>query len=73
MREAHRAGEVLGFVSGGLVSGSALLGPLEVAFTGDVLGPRGFGGCKPKQVLEILLVHQGHAVPKGPGRRSVVA
>jgi DNA-binding SARP family transcriptional activator/pimeloyl-ACP methyl ester carboxylesterase len=41
-----------------------LLGPLEVSGGGRVLGPRDFGGRKPKQVLEILLVHQGQPVPK---------
>jgi DNA-binding SARP family transcriptional activator/pimeloyl-ACP methyl ester carboxylesterase len=40
------------------------LGPLEVVFDGRRLGPGDFGGRKPKQVLEILLVHRGQAVPK---------
>lgn len=41
-----------------------LLGPLEVELAGRVLGPRDLGGRKQKQVLEILLVHLGQAVPK---------
>ena len=41
-----------------------LLGPLEVAIGNRVLGPRDLGGRKPKQVLEILLVHHGQPVPK---------
>ena len=41
-----------------------LLGPLEVCIAGRSLGPRDLGGAKPKQVLEILLVHQGQPVPK---------
>jgi pimeloyl-ACP methyl ester carboxylesterase/DNA-binding SARP family transcriptional activator len=40
------------------------LGPLHVEIDGRVLGPRDFGGRKPKQVLEVLLVHQGQPVPK---------
>jgi DNA-binding SARP family transcriptional activator len=40
----------------------AVLGELRAG--GRVLGPRDLGGRKPKQVLEALLVHQGHAVPK---------
>jgi DNA-binding SARP family transcriptional activator/pimeloyl-ACP methyl ester carboxylesterase len=41
-----------------------LLGPLRVEFHDRLLGPRDLGGRKPKQVLEILLVHQGQQVPK---------
>jgi pimeloyl-ACP methyl ester carboxylesterase len=41
-----------------------MLGPLQVELNSGSLGPREFGGRKPKQVLEILLVHQGEAVPK---------
>jgi DNA-binding SARP family transcriptional activator/pimeloyl-ACP methyl ester carboxylesterase len=41
-----------------------LLGPLEVRSGGRVLGPPDFGGRKPKQVLEALLVHLGQPVPK---------
>jgi pimeloyl-ACP methyl ester carboxylesterase/DNA-binding SARP family transcriptional activator len=41
-----------------------MLGPLRVDFAGRALGSADFGGRKPKQVLEILLVHLGQAVPK---------
>jgi hypothetical protein len=41
-----------------------MLGPLLVELDGGSLGPQDFEGRKPKQVLEILLVHQGQAVPK---------
>ena len=40
------------------------LGPLELTANGRRLGPRDLGGVKPKQLLEILLVHRGHAVAK---------
>jgi pimeloyl-ACP methyl ester carboxylesterase/DNA-binding SARP family transcriptional activator len=43
---------------------AGLLGPLEVGLGERVLGPRDLGGRKAKQVLEILLVHQGQPVPK---------
>ena len=41
-----------------------LLGPLRIAAREQVLGPRDLGGRRPRQVLEILLVHQGQPVPK---------
>jgi DNA-binding SARP family transcriptional activator/pimeloyl-ACP methyl ester carboxylesterase len=41
-----------------------ILGPLRLLIDGRVLGPSDFGGRKPKQVLEMLLVHQGDAVSK---------
>lgn len=41
-----------------------MLGPLRVRAGGTLLGPTDFGGRKPKQVLEILLVHQGQPVAK---------
>jgi pimeloyl-ACP methyl ester carboxylesterase/DNA-binding SARP family transcriptional activator len=50
-------------VFGGLVR-VGLLGPVRVEVPGRVLGPGDLGGRKPKQLLEILLVHQGEAVPK---------
>jgi DNA-binding SARP family transcriptional activator len=40
------------------------LGPLRLWATGRELGPKDFGGRKPKQVLEVLLVHDGTAVAK---------
>ncbi|HEU4423574.1 MAG TPA: alpha/beta fold hydrolase [Pilimelia sp.] len=43
---------------------AGLLGPLEVSLADHLLGPRDFGGRKPKQVLEILLLHRGQPVPK---------
>jgi DNA-binding SARP family transcriptional activator/pimeloyl-ACP methyl ester carboxylesterase len=41
-----------------------MLGPLQVHVSGHTLGPEDLGGRKPKQVLEILLVHRGSAVAK---------
>lgn len=41
-----------------------LFGSLSVDVGGRRLGPRDFGGRKPKQVLEVLLVQRGRAVPK---------
>jgi DNA-binding SARP family transcriptional activator len=41
-----------------------LFGPLEIDVGGRSLGPRDFGGIKPKQVLEILLTERGRAVQK---------
>jgi DNA-binding SARP family transcriptional activator len=41
-----------------------ILGPIQVTFVGGRLGPRDFGGVKPKQVLEILLLARGRAVSK---------
>src|SRR5271167_3424429 len=41
-----------------------LFGPLAVDVAGASLGPRDFGGVKPKQVLEVLLVQRGRIVPK---------
>jgi DNA-binding SARP family transcriptional activator len=41
-----------------------VLGPVRVALSERGLGPRDFGGRKPKQVLEVLLVHQAQPVPK---------
>ncbi len=41
-----------------------MLGPLEVSAGDRVLGPRELAGRKPKQVLEILLVHRGQSVSK---------
>jgi len=41
-----------------------LFGPLEVETDERVLGPRDFGGVKPKQVLEILVAEGGRSVSK---------
>jgi DNA-binding SARP family transcriptional activator len=41
-----------------------LFGALSVEIDGVRLGPRDFGGVKPKQVLEVLLVRRGRAVHK---------
>jgi DNA-binding SARP family transcriptional activator len=41
-----------------------MFGTIAVAAGGARLGPRDFGGVKPKQVLEILLAARGHPVPK---------
>jgi DNA-binding SARP family transcriptional activator len=40
-----------------------LFGPLSVEDGAGALGPRSFGGTRPKQVLEILLAARGHLVP----------
>jgi hypothetical protein len=40
-----------------------MLGPLQVDGT-HRLGPRDFGGIKPRRLLEILLAARGRAVPK---------
>ena len=42
----------------------ALFGPLRLDIEGRELGPADLGGRKPKQVLEILLAHQGEPVTK---------
>lgn len=42
----------------------SMFGTLAVAAGGARLGPRDFGGVKPKQVLEILLAARGRPVPK---------
>lgn len=41
-----------------------LFGPIELNLGGRRLGARDFGGVKPKQVLEVLLVRGGRAVSK---------
>jgi DNA-binding response OmpR family regulator len=41
-----------------------LFGPLSVTIGDRSLGPRDFGGVKPKQLLEILLIGRGSPVPK---------
>ncbi len=41
-----------------------LFGPISVQAGDTVLGPREFGGIKPKQIFEILLLERGHPVPK---------
>lgn len=41
-----------------------LFGSIAVEAEDRTLGPRDFGGVKPKQVLEILLASRGHPVPK---------
>jgi pimeloyl-ACP methyl ester carboxylesterase/DNA-binding SARP family transcriptional activator len=41
-----------------------LFGPIEVRFGSNCLGPRDFGGVKPKQLLEALLVQRGRALAK---------
>ena len=48
----------------GAMLGIRLFGPLELTANGRRLGPRDLGGVKPKQLLEVLLVHRGHAVAK---------
>ncbi len=60
-----------------------LLGPVEVTVDRRALGPGDFGGQIPKRVLEVLLCHQGDAVPKerlidlvwgdAPPRRAMAA
>jgi DNA-binding SARP family transcriptional activator len=38
-------------------------GPLEIDIGDRILGPRGLGGSRPKQVFEILVAARGHPVP----------
>jgi DNA-binding SARP family transcriptional activator/pimeloyl-ACP methyl ester carboxylesterase len=42
----------------------AVLGPLRVVVAGRELGPGDLGGRRPKQVLELLLLHDGQPVTK---------
>jgi len=57
---AQRAAEILDDIGVGV----RLFGPLSVEIDGACLGPQDFGGVKPKQVLEVLLVRRGRAVHK---------
>lgn len=41
-----------------------LFGPISVGDEGAALGPRDFGGAKPKQVFELLLLERGRTVSK---------
>ena len=41
-----------------------MFGPLELRVDDSRLGPRDFGGIKPKQLLEMLLLERGRMVPK---------
>jgi len=41
-----------------------LFGPIGVTVDGRTLGPRDFGGRKPKQILEVLLLARGDPVSK---------
>lgn len=41
-----------------------LFGPIGVGGQGAALGPRDFGGVKPKQLLELLLLERGRTVSK---------
>lgn len=41
-----------------------LFGPIMVGWPEAMLGPRDFGGVKPKQLLELLLLERGRAVSK---------
>jgi SARP family transcriptional regulator, regulator of embCAB operon len=41
-----------------------MFGALEVETGGSRLGPRDFGGAKPRQLLEILLCERGRTVSK---------
>jgi DNA-binding SARP family transcriptional activator len=50
--------------SGRRVLSVRLLGPLSVEDGSRVLGPRDFGGIKPKQLLEMLLCEGGRPVSK---------
>src|ERR1700739_3325607 len=43
--------------------GVRLFGSIAVVHAGRTLGPRDFGGTRPKQVLEILLAARGRPVP----------
>jgi pimeloyl-ACP methyl ester carboxylesterase/DNA-binding SARP family transcriptional activator len=41
-----------------------MFGPLEVTLARRTLGAREFGGIKPRQLLEVLLLERGRPVPK---------
>jgi DNA-binding SARP family transcriptional activator len=41
-----------------------LFGPISITVRGSKLGPRDFGGVKPKQILELLLVARGKPLSK---------
>jgi DNA-binding SARP family transcriptional activator/pimeloyl-ACP methyl ester carboxylesterase len=41
-----------------------MFGPLEVTLAHRTVGARGFGGIKPRQLLEVLLLERGRPVPK---------
>jgi DNA-binding SARP family transcriptional activator len=49
---------------GGAEPSVQMFGTIGITSNGRALGARDFGGVKPKQVLEILLVARGHLVPK---------
>lgn len=48
----------------GFRMGMRLFGPFEVEWRGHRLGPRDFGGTKPRQILQTLAIECGHPVPK---------
>ena len=48
----------------GVAAQIRLFGPLSVTIGDRSLGPRDFGGVKPKQLFEILLIGRGSPVPK---------
>jgi DNA-binding SARP family transcriptional activator len=49
---------------GGCLLSIEMFGPLRVSTGTGSCGPRNFGGVKPKQVLEVLLVERGRTVHK---------
>ena len=57
VEDINRAGSVQSLVA------VQLFGSVAVHELGRTLGPRDFGGSRPKQVLEILLASRGHWVP----------
>lgn len=46
-----------------------LFGPIEVTVNEQCLGPHDFGGVKPKQVLEALLIARGRLWPRTGSQR----
>ena len=42
----------------------SMFGPLRISRSGAVLGPGDFGGVKPKELFELLLLGRGHPVHK---------
>lgn len=49
----------------GVVSRVRLFGSFELRIDGRRLGSRDFAGVKPRQLLELLVLHRGRTVSKG--------
>src|SRR5687767_5367890 len=49
---------------GAVLAAVRVFGPVEIRVDGVLLGSRDLGGVKPKQLLELLLVHRGQPMTK---------